>query len=51
MATTGLDPKVGVDLVPLIVSYIQGKTEDYDILVGELQSISDRMLPRDKQAH
>ena len=26
MATTGLDPKVGVDLVPLIVSYIQGKT-------------------------
>ncbi|MCS9995385.1 PucR family transcriptional regulator [Weissella confusa] len=51
MATTGLDPKVGVDLVPLIVSYIQGKTEDYEILVGELQSISDRMLPRDKQAH
>lgn len=47
-AITGLDPKKGIDLLPLTVAYLREKTENLDILETELQSYSDDMLPRDK---
>lgn len=47
-SVTELDPKKGVDLLPLIVAYLKEKTESLSILETELQSYSDEMLPRDK---
>lgn len=45
---TGFDPRKGIDLIPLVVSYIKEKTENIHILETELQSFSNEMLPRDK---
>ncbi|MCT8401035.1 hypothetical protein D0509_04900 [Weissella cibaria] len=47
-ATTGLNPKQGVDLLPLIVTYVRKQTACFYNLVNELQSLSDSLLPRDK---
>ena len=47
-ATTGLNPKQGVDLLPLIVTYVRKQTACFENLVNELQSLSDSLLPRDK---
>lgn len=45
---TQLNPKVGIDLLPLTVAYLKEKTENLGILETELQSFSDDMLPRDR---
>lgn len=47
-AVTQLNPKKGLDLLPLTVAYLKEKTESLSILETELQSFSDDMLPRDK---
>ncbi|WP_416381485.1 helix-turn-helix domain-containing protein [Lactobacillus sp. B4005] len=45
---TQLNPKVGIDLLPLTVAYLKEKTDSLGILETELQSFSDDMLPRDR---
>ncbi|MBM7543399.1 hypothetical protein JOC59_000095 [Weissella beninensis] len=45
---TGYNPRNIVDCIALISAYVRWRTKNLSLLLNELQSISDSMLPRDR---